>query len=270
MTAHIGTLDLGEPPKKGDGPELDSLVELLAEQLLELGEAEGHPFRGNQWTSGFADRREWDGDLFNAMAPVTPGKVEWNQSWYKKNLTEDQLKDAATIKGELGKISQGWFGPDQKDDFATIAARGKEWSGEVAQGGAQRIGYCHWNAAEMWTQNPDRYHVVSGYALANSAWVPQEGIDLPDEAWDRAGNIKPEYRDQALELMKNESRWIAHSWIHDTQEDRIIETTGNPYGRYFGAELTGHETLGFIKSISEVKRVPVPKDVRARFKDAEA
>jgi hypothetical protein len=246
-------------------------VTVRVTQRLEFGDVAGHDFHGNQWTSGFADRREWDGDLRNAMAPVTPGTVTWNAKWYKENLTPEQLKDATGIKKELGGISKGFFAPDQKDDFAKIRSSGREWTEPVHMSEYKRPGYCHWNSAEMWTEDPDRYHVVTGYALANGAMVPMKGIDLPDEAWDpKTGKIIPEYRDEAMSKMEDETRWIAHSWIHDTKEDRIIETTGNSYGRYFGAELTGHETLGFIKDISEVKRVPVPKDVRARFKNADA
>jgi hypothetical protein len=56
---------------------------------------------------------------------------------------------------------------------------------------------CHANAAELWATAPDRYALVTGYAL-------------------RSG------------------RWVSHSWVVDS--NTLYETTCR-YERYFGAAL---------------------------------
>lgn len=39
--------------------------------------------------------------------------------------------------------------------------------------------------------------------------------------------------------------WFRHSWVYDTQEDRLMETTGD-FSDYYGVELTGKPLRNFL------------------------
>ena len=68
---------------------------------------------------------------------------------------------------------------------------------------------CHENAARLWWSDPDRYALVTGYALL----------------WDGA--------------------WREHSWCVDRRVDRIVETTVR-WLRYYGYVLTPDEASAFV------------------------
>lgn len=267
-----------------------------ASGFIEFGDKEGHPFRGNQWgkSKGWVNplaskspvnasntyrasrtRDPKTGEITygtspfatSHMLPPEPGKVEWNKVSYAKRMSKEDLALTTSIAGKLGEVSEGWFAPDDQDEFGIIDERGAQVAGPVVQGGNQRSGYCHWNSAEMFVSNPDRYQVESGYALVRKRSAPYpEGLDIPDDGWTDSGGIKPKYHKAAIAQMETESSWIAHSWVRDTSTGGIVETTGNEYATYFGAPLTPQETLKFIKTINPVKRVKVPKELRERFK----
>ncbi len=64
---------------------------------------------------------------------------------------------------------------------------------------------CHANAADLWAREPDRYQLVTGYAL-------------------------------------NGDRWLAHSWV--VEDDTLHEPT-HRFDRYFGVALVPFLALKF-------------------------
>jgi hypothetical protein len=246
----------------GDG-EWDVFME--GDDTLEFGDTPGHDFHGNQWTEGYRDPSaitsgfqkypdgsEGWGTWIDHLKP-TPGPVEMN-TWFKGKPEE---KDAVAISEKLGKICQGTLYLDPLDKVGIIADRGKEQGGPVEKGGSQETGKCHWNAARLWLDDPERYKLVSGYALVSKARLDVEYDeklfpDNPTKAEEKAGTA----------LYTVEQSWLAHSWVRDTQTGALIETTPNRYDGYFGAELTPQETLGFIKDIGKIR---VPKEVKDQY-----
>lgn len=85
---------------------------------------------------------------------------------------------------------------DSDPQVALIAAQGQLFpqSVELRPGPPH---YCHANAADLWARTPDRYKLVTGYALSDDTW------------WD-------------------------HSWVIEGKT--LLETTGR-FERYFGVAL---------------------------------
>ncbi len=96
----------------------------------------------------------------------------------------------------------------KEEDLEKILARGYARSG---RGIGMRTGgrsACHRNAALLWDANRDRAVIVVGWALS------EDGL------------------------------WRQHSWVKDTVQDRLYETT-EKRKLYFGFDLTPEESETF-------------------------
>lgn len=96
----------------------------------------------------------------------------------------------------------------EEPDLADILERGYLRSGRGARRAPGRPISCHENAARLWKKNPDSTVIVTGYALSK------------------------------------DGSWRQHSWVKDSTDDRIYETT-NPRVAYFGFDLTPDESQRF-------------------------
>jgi hypothetical protein len=57
--------------------------------------------------------------------------------------------------------------------------------------------------------------------------------------------------------------WFRHSWVYDTKEDRIIETT-TKFTDYYGVELAGKPLNNFLIKHKPTE-VPWPDDLPAEL-----
>jgi hypothetical protein len=101
--------------------------------------------------------------------------------------------------------------PRVESDLDALLARGCEWeaSSRLVRGEPSQ---CHRNVAVLYMRNPQRFRIVTGYALSD------DGL------------------------------WRQHSWIHDTSRLRsrqTIETTERRI-RYFGVALNEEEARAFV------------------------
>lgn len=96
-----------------------------------------------------------------------------------------------------------------EEDLDEILSRGYAKSGRGAGVRKGETSQCHRNAALLWDGNRDRAVIVVGWALSD------DGI------------------------------WRQHSWVKDTAEDRIYETTV-ARKLYFGFDLTPEEAQTFL------------------------
>ena len=106
--------------------------------------------------------------------------------------------------------------PDQEPDLEEILERGYYRSGRGSKRVKRMPVRCHENAALFWRANQDIVAIVTGYALS------ADGL------------------------------WRQHSWIKDTRNDKIIETTVKRVA-YFGFDLTEAEAEAFFRT-----QIPMP------------
>ena len=114
-----------------------------------------------------------------------------------KRVTITPIKWRRRLKGILSPLGGDiitWRGNDPHAAF--IANHGQVFSHPVKMRRG-RPNYCHANAADLWAKEPEKYQLVSGYALS-------------------------------------QGHWLAHSWVVD--EKCLYETTVGRE-RYFGAVL---------------------------------
>lgn len=105
--------------------------------------------------------------------------------------------------------------PLLESDLDALLSRGCEWeaSSRLVRGAPSS---CHRNVALVYSRDPQRFGIVTGYALSD------DGL------------------------------WRQHSWVHDTapfRRRRTIETTERRI-RYFGVRLDGDEAKAFAANNS--------------------
>jgi hypothetical protein len=105
--------------------------------------------------------------------------------------------------------------PLPESDLDTLLSRGCEWevSSRLIRGMPSS---CHQNVALLHLRNPQRFRIVTGYALSD------DGL------------------------------WRQHSWVHDSSPFRrrhTIETTERRI-RYVGVGLEGDDAMAFVASNS--------------------
>jgi len=102
---------------------------------------------------------------------------------------------------------------DYEPDFEKIMTSGVGFESSTAEMVEDLPSKCHTNAAVLWIRDPERYRIVTGYAMST------EGISL----------------------------WRQHSWGYDALRDVVLETTA-PREHYFGYILTRSESVRFCKA----------------------
>ncbi len=137
-----------------------------------------------------------------AAWPSTGGTGWWNviSGWEKQVLAETRMSELKTKLLGIGGHRLG-ICPGTIYRVDEILDRGRVFTPRAV---VKQIGTphrCHWNSAEIWAMNRDRYRIASGYAL-----------DL--------------------------GTWYSHTWVVDG--DTIIETTAD-WERYVGYVLTKSE-----------------------------
>lgn len=122
-----------------------------------------------------------------------------------------------TLIAQVGRVlaphgGSSFLTPDVADDPLTkrLVKGGQVWPQRVVRAPDPRANECHGVSAEMSYWNPERYRHVYGYALTD-----------------------------------DDQMWRTHSWVHDQQDNRLIEPTPVSRNKYFGVGLTDHESAPF-------------------------
>lgn len=139
--------------------------------------------------------------------------AEWLK-WYKKRTNEilGKSRQAKKFKELMAILTR--FGspyvilPSVEEDLDNILRRGEFTKGSTARLKLGKPSGCHANSCRIYDTNPSRYRVATGYALSS------DGL------------------------------WRQHSWVYDTKDRRIIETTEKRKG-YFGFIMTDKESREF-------------------------
>jgi hypothetical protein len=71
---------------------------------------------------------------------------------------------------------------------------------------------CHANSAKYWKENPDKYYIMSGYALSS-----------------------------------DDGMWRHHSWLLDKQQQTVVETTSIVRDKYYGFFLSAEMAEDFYQ-----------------------
>jgi hypothetical protein len=127
-------------------------------------------------------------------------------SWVKKYPEYDKLTQALFKVREADMIF--FDGYDDVECTRLIIKHGQPWKQQVHHVRGTLKG-CHSNSAFSHAMAPKRFKIVTGFAF-----------DM--------------------------NMWFRHSWVYDTQEDRLMETTGN-FTHYYGAKLAGKPLKNFLK-----------------------
>lgn len=99
-----------------------------------------------------------------------------------------------------------------EEDLERILARGQEFKGAKAKMKKGQVSRCHGNSAKLWKQSPEKFTIVSGYALSSDS----DGLSV----------------------------WRCHTWLVEKETQRVIETT-EKRTIYFGYSLTEDESHQF-------------------------
>lgn len=109
-----------------------------------------------------------------------------------------------------GKMVCVYYADIILEDIALKAGEIINHAGIILQPGVHRE--CHANCAKLWRKSPEKYKLVTGYALS-------EGI------------------------------WVNHSWLHDA-DNNIIETI-LPADLYHGVVMDNNQSEDFCKLVLE-------------------
>jgi len=126
----------------------------------------------------------------------------------RKAFFKDRLNnnpELTPLRNKLLELGGLEIVPKFESDLSKILERGKEWNGSI-ETEIMRISRCHQNAGELWSLNPKKNKLVTGWALS------KDGL------------------------------WRQHSWV--IINDKIIETTEIRI-KYFGFELNQDEAEEF-------------------------
>jgi hypothetical protein len=108
--------------------------------------------------------------------------------------------------------------PDIEEDIENLLHRGYDFDGIVGMEPGKPCD-CHRNSCDLWEANredfPHRLHINTGYGLS----LDKDNIGV----------------------------WRQHSWLYDSQEDSVIETT-TQRDIYFGYQMTNGEASVFVEN----------------------
>lgn len=140
------------------------------------------------------------------LPPEATERIEWLRKTYA-HVYPDIWEKLLAAAGDAAVVPPlGWFAGE-------FLARGELMKQPVRKGRG-RASECHRNASRYFRSDPQRYRIVSGFALSQDT----NGVGC----------------------------WVPHSWTLDTRAGEIVETT-LPRTLYYGLELSGDRAETFAR-----------------------
>jgi hypothetical protein len=115
-------------------------------------------------------------------------------------------------------------------DLDRLLARGRPFDLPVKVRRGER-NQCHRNAASLWVRDPERYRLVTGYALTGGVWRQHCWVTDAKCLYDATGRAD-RYFGFELEPIEAADFWYGN--VIETQYPRVLKTWGEVLDRYAG------------------------------------